>query len=90
MQELLKFIIGIVVLALGIPVGNYLAKLTKEELSSGQKWFRVLIIICLIGAILALIFKDDALLFGLLFIAIVTSQSLKGKKKAGKKRKPSP
>jgi len=76
MQEAIKLIIGIVVMALGIPIGNYLAKQTKEELKEGSIWFKIIIVFCVIGAILGLIFKNDVLLFSLLFIAIVTSRSL--------------
>lgn len=76
MQEAIKLIIGIAVMALGIPIGNYLAKLTKEELKEGSIWFKIIIVFCVIGAILGLLFKNDVLLFSLLFIAIVTSRSL--------------
>lgn len=77
MEELYKLLIGIGVLILGIPIGNFLAKKTKEELKSGRWWFKILISVCLIGAVVFLFFKNDALLFGLLFIAVVTSRSLK-------------
>jgi len=63
-----------------VPIGNYLAKLTKEELKSGQKWFKLIIFICLIGAVISLIYRNDIFLFEFLFIAIVTSRSLKIKK----------
>ncbi len=62
---------------LGVPVGNYLAKFTKEELKSGQKWFKIIIILSLIGAIIGLILGDDILLFSFLFIATVTGRSLR-------------
>jgi hypothetical protein len=84
MEEVLKIIIGIAVLAIGIPIGNILAKNTQEELKDGRRWFMLLIIIALIGAILNLIFSNDALLFTFLFIAIVTSRSLVGKEKKKK------
>jgi hypothetical protein len=77
MQQLYQIIIGVVLLALGIPIGNLLAKVTKEELKSGRKYFKILIILSLIGAIAFLILGNDVLLFSLLFIAIVTSRSLK-------------
>lgn len=77
MQEILKIIIGIAVLAFGIPIGNVLASNTKEELKDGRRWFSILISLCLIGAILSIIFGEDAFLFSFLFIAIVTSRSLK-------------
>lgn len=80
MQEILKIIIGIAVLALGIPIGDILAKNTHEELKQGKKWFILLVFISLMGAIISLIFSEDSLLFIFLFIAIVTSRSLEKKK----------
>lgn len=76
MQEILKIVIGIAVLLLGIPIGNILAKNTREELKGGRKWFNLLILISLIGAIISIIIGEDSLLFAFLFIAIVTSRSL--------------
>ena len=81
MQEVVKFILGIAVLILGIPIGNLLAKLTKEELGPRKIWFVMIILLCFAGAILGLILQDDTLLFTLLFIAIVTSRSLKKSRK---------
>jgi uncharacterized membrane protein YfcA len=77
MQEILKIAIGIAVLLLGIPIGSYLARKTKEELKEGQKWFKLIIIISLICSIVSLITQNDTLFFSFLFIAIVTSRSLK-------------
>jgi len=77
MQEAYKLIIGILVLALGFPIGNFLAKKTKEELKAGQKWFRLIILISLTGGGIGLIIGNDVLMFGFFFIAIVTSRSLK-------------
>ena len=85
MHELLKMLIGVAVLMRGIPIGNILAKNTREELRKARKWLSLLIIICFIGAIVSLIFQNDAFLFTFLFIAIVTSRSLVEKK--DKKRK---
>lgn len=77
MQEYLKIIIGIIVLVLGIPIGHYLAKITKDELKSGQRWFKVIIVVGLISAVISAVLQNDVLFFGFLFIAIVTSRSLK-------------
>lgn len=85
--EALKIIIGIAVLALGIPIGDILAKNTREELKDGRKWFNLLIILSFAGAILAVVFGEDALLYALLFIAIVTSRSLGNRKKHKLKNK---
>ena len=78
-MEIINMFIGIFILLLGIPIGNYLAKITKEELNSGQKWFKLIIIISLIGGVIGLIIGDDILMFSLFFIAVVVSRSLEGK-----------
>ncbi|VVB83908.1 Uncharacterised protein [uncultured archaeon] len=81
MQEVYQIITGIILLILGFPIGNLLARATKEELKNGQKYFRILIILSLIGAAAFLIFSNDALMFAFLFIAIVASRSLRNSKK---------
>jgi len=77
MEELFKLLIGVVVLLLGFPIGNFLAKHTQEELKAGKVWFKLLMVICLIGGIVGLFLKNDVLMFSLFFIAIVSSRSLK-------------
>ena len=72
-----ELLIGILVLLLGIPIGKFLAKYTKEELKDGQKWFKILIFLSLIGGFIGLIIQNDVLMFSLFFIAIVTLQSIK-------------
>ena len=80
MTEILNILIGTFILILGIPIGNLLAKYTKEELKSGRKWFNLLILIGLIGGIIGLIIGNDVLMFSFLFIAVVSSRSLRRKK----------
>ncbi len=77
MEEIFRILIGVVILLSGIPIGSYLANATKEELKSGQKWFKLIIIISLAGGFTGLIIRDDIILFIFFFIAIVTSRSLK-------------
>ncbi|MCX6747216.1 MAG: hypothetical protein NTU63_03740 [Candidatus Pacearchaeota archaeon] len=77
MQEVYKLLISIGILALGFPIGSLLAKRTEEELFKGRKWFKLIIILSLIGGIVSLILRNDFLLFSLLFISIVTSRSMK-------------
>ncbi len=79
MLEIIKILIGIAVLLIGIPLGSWLAHLTKDELKSGQKWFRLIIILAGIGAVVGLVLKNDVLLFSFLFIVVVTSRSLRRK-----------
>ena len=80
MQEFVKLSIGIIFLILGIPIGDYLKKLTEDEQKDGQKWFRILIAISVAIGFYGLIIGNDWLLFTLFFIAIVTSRSLITKK----------
>ena len=77
---MLKILIGVIVLILGIPIGNILAKYTKEELKDGRKWFNLLIFIGLIGGLIGAIIQNDSLMFSFLFIAVVTIRSLRRKK----------
>ncbi len=77
MENLFKYVIGIIILLIGIPIGSLLAKYTKEELKSGQRWFKLIIILCLISAVISAVLENDALFFAFLFIAIVTSRSLR-------------
>ena len=77
MSEIINLAIGVIFLILGVPIGSYLAKITKEELKAGQKWFKLIIIISIICSIVSLITRNDFLFFSFLFIAIVTSRSLR-------------
>jgi hypothetical protein len=77
MEEIFVLLIGVAFVFLGFPLGNFLAKNTKEELKPGQKWFKLIIISCLVGGIIGLILGNDILLFTFLFISIVTSRSMR-------------
>lgn len=77
MNEMIKLLIGVFVLILGIPIGNFLAKVTSEELKPGKKWFKLIIVLSLIGGFTGLVIRDDVIMFSLFFVAVVTSQSLK-------------
>ena len=81
MKEMIKILIGVLVLLAGVPLGIVLAKKTKEELKSGQKWFKIIIALGLVGGIVGLIIQSDVLFFSFLFVAVVTSWSLKKKGK---------
>lgn len=74
---MIKILFGIVFLIIGYFAGNFLAKITKEEIKSGQKYFKLIILISLVGIIISLFAGKDVLLFSFAFIAIVTSRSLK-------------
>lgn len=74
---IMNLILGVIFLLIGIPIGNFLAKITKEELKYGQKWFKLIILTSLIGGFVGLIIRNDVLLFNFFFIAIVTSRNLR-------------
>ena len=77
MTEIWRLLIGVVVLVLGWPIGNYLCSITKEEMKDGRRWFRLIVWVGLIGGFIGLIIGNDVLMFSLFFIAIVTSRGLK-------------
>ena len=72
-----EFLLGIILLLLGIPIGNVLARMTKEELKPGKRYLKSIVILSLIGVLAGLVFSDDILLFSFAFIARVRSMSLK-------------
>ena len=76
MVEFIRLIIGIFVLLVGVIIGNYLANNTKEELKDGQKWFKLIIIVSVIGGFVGLWIGSDVIMFSLFFVAVVTSRSL--------------
>lgn len=72
----INLLIGTLVLLFGIPLGNFLSKITKDENKRGQSWFKLIGLIGLIGAIIGLVLGSDVLLFSFAFIAIVSSGSI--------------
>ncbi len=77
MQELFKLLIGVGVLVLGFPIGEILARKTKEELKAGKKWFKLIIYASLLGGVAGMLIRNDVLMFSFFFIALVTSRSLR-------------
>ena len=53
MDEIWKILISLAVLLLGIPIGNFLAKITKEELKVGRGWFKLLMFIGIVGGVIS-------------------------------------
>jgi len=77
MKEIFKLLIGVLVLVLGFLIGNFLAKVTKDELKQGRKWFKLIVVLSLVGGLIGLIINNDVLMFSFFFIAIVTSRGLR-------------
>ena len=53
MQEIIKLLIGVLVLLLGFPIGTFLARTTKEELKQGRQAYIIYPVILPIGCKLA-------------------------------------
>ena len=66
----------IVLLVLAIPVGFLIAWMARDELKQGRKWFRVLVIGCLLGVIWFWLTKNYVISWTLGFIGIVALVSL--------------
>lgn len=81
MNEIIKLIIGIIVLGMGYFIGELLARYTKEELKPGRRYIKIVVLLGLIGGVVGLILENDFLLFGFFFMAIVAERSLKVEKK---------
>ncbi len=77
MQNIFRVLIGVGILILGFPIGILLKKFTKDELKQGQPWFKLIIILSFVGAVISLIFGNDGFFFSCLFFAAVASMSLK-------------
>ncbi|MBS3091039.1 hypothetical protein J4217_01150 [Candidatus Pacearchaeota archaeon] len=71
-----NWLFNIIFLVLAIPIGYLIAYWCKDELVDGRKWFRILIIVSIIGALGFYLFGFSyiSLTFG--FILIVSLISL--------------
>ncbi len=77
MKELIELGIGGLFLILGIPIGNFISKVTKEEFKHRKAIFNLIVPICLLGGFISMIYENDIMLFTLFFIAIVGGRCLK-------------
>ena len=77
MQEIFRLLIGVVFLALAFPIGDVLAKKTKEELKDGKEWFKIIVYASLFGGVTGMLIRNDVLMFSFFFMALVTSRSLR-------------
>lgn len=80
MAQLYQYVLAVIMLVFAVPIGDLLAKITKEELRLGKKWFKILVVSSLMLSILFLFIGKQDLFFTLLFIAIMTSRSLETKR----------
>ena len=73
-------ILILIIALLGFPAGLFIAKMTKEELKAGRKWFKLLAIAAAIAIIASSIFaRGEAMLFliaSFVFIELIALASL--------------
>ncbi len=96
MNTLFTILITLIALS-GFPIGLLIARLTKEELQQGKKWFSLIIFACIIAIIISVIKTEkETFLFlvasftFILLIALaslVKARKLEKKPKSKKKRK---
>jgi len=67
----------LIFLALAIPAGFFIASITKDELSSGQKYFKILICASLVVGALSFLYGKIYISWTMGFILIVSLISLK-------------
>lgn len=65
-------ILEILILLIAIPVGIWIANHTKEELKSGKKYFRILVIASLLGVIGFWLYGFPVVSWTMAFIFIVS------------------
>ena len=72
---MIKIILIPVILILGVPIGYLLAYLCRDELKEGKKYFKLIVLISSVLAVVFLFFNLVTAI-SLVFIAIVTGISL--------------
>jgi CHASE2 domain-containing sensor protein len=68
--------VEILLLALAFPIGYLIAWMARDELVSGRKWFKAIIGLSIMGAVIFLVLREWTALLTLGFIVIVSGISL--------------
>ena len=67
----MNILIAIIILVLAIPVGFLIAWLCRDELIEGRVWFRILVIVGVLGGLWFYLTGNTVISLTLFFIAIV-------------------
>ena len=92
-MDTLQIILLIVIAFSGYPIGRFIASKTQEELQAGAKWFKLIMLACLIGIIISFFLETGSNLllliasFAFIFLLALASLLYKKKKKRKNKRK---
>lgn len=68
----LSLTLNVIVLILAIPVGLLIARHTRDELSQGRKYFRILIITSILGVIWFWLADFQAIAWTMAFVFVVS------------------
>ena len=77
---MIKEVLLVLVMLSSIPVGWFLAKVCKEELVGGRKWFVLILIGCLLFIFILLFLRIDywlEMILGLVYLGVVSEVGLK-------------
>ncbi len=77
-MEFVSYFFVLLVVMLGIPIGIFLAWLTKDELKGGRGVFGIIIWVCLVFSVFSLVFFAEKVFYVsvFLFIGLVSLVSL--------------
>lgn len=85
-MTLLQLLLLIVVILAGWPIGRFIASKTQEELQAGRHWFKLIMLVCAIGALISLFLaREDSMVlliasFAFIFLLALASLLYKEKK----------
>jgi len=92
-MDTLQIILLIVIAFSGYPIGRFIASKTQEELGAGAKWFRLIMLACLIGIIISLFLaRENSMVlliasFAFIFLLALASLLYKKKRKSKKSKR---
>lgn len=89
-MNIIQIVLTVAITLLGYPLGLLISHFTQEELRTGRKWFKLILLISLIFIILALIFfsaESNILMFLLSVLVFIFLLALASFIKAKKLKK---
>lgn len=69
---MLKEILVLVMLVLSIPLGFWVAWLCRDELVSGRRWFKLVMILSVVGSLVFLVYGEISAALTLFCLAIIS------------------
>mgnify|MGYP001584158899 FL=1 len=82
---LTEMILEIIILLLGIPVGYLIALMARDELKAGRKWFGVLVIASILGAVWFYLIGESVIVWSFGFVGVISAVGLGMERNKSKK-----